>query len=1015
MADNDPFKEFGGQADPGDPFAEFGGEVVKKKETSSNASKLGGVFGGLAGSGPSTSTEKTIFDKPFLERDIEKGFDNSLSNPDLHKPKDGNLLGQEYYQKRKAEHENKKATATFQVKSSPEALGEYNKKRLSEIDEKIKDNEQKKFQLRDHSNQDALSTFEAPITDEKKYKELEDEQNELREYQNKLTENVAYEAANHIVPKFLDNPQEFDAAEVGREIIKISAPKQEEYFRKVEDAGNILPGIQQSKIKRHGLEIIRAFLDQHQNHPNYPTISQNVDQQINDFDEQNFELTGSKVREMIGQVLRDEGEQAWFGFGYNEEKLRNAAAKANLSPAQQKVFESYVLPLEKRIIGTEIPTGGFTKSATNAIEKSSLGAVNTVKSIVGQRTDADRLVEEMGNYDQKYRTAERRSGWQKFVDGTGDLTGQVLQMALLSKGLGTTSKILSKPNINLFLTSYANSYDNYRKSALNDMPDSSESSRNLYSMVMASFEGLSEKIFNDQKVLGAFSKSIAPSVADIAKRVSIGELSKVAAKKEFSTLLKTGVKEFGKSLGQNFVEEGSVGFMDDVAQSIFGDKDFDIIKAGKRAVEEGFTASLHSGLVSGMAARNRVQSQRAEQSFNKAAIVDMAKNPAPYYAANEGLLFSGEITPEQAQEKTAIINAASEALKTLPEDAKQLDAPEIASYIIHKLNGDERSEGIAQGILMGTVDVNEDIEDTSSDRNLAKALDVKYVPQETTSSAEETAEVAGVSSKVEGDDVPSDSNVASPVASHTSGVGNSVGKISDAEVSDWAKKNGYNISDKEDFDTATKMATQRPNYGMGNMIFGKEERTEERKDVHTHTYEKSGKTLKWNLGIYENGKGGKRYLLYEEKYPDQIDAGAIVDKDGKVAHIRTDGDFRSIGLAQTLLKEIQKDYGKIIPSEPISKQGAKAIYRFEKTKSPTQEVKDNTVQPNTEEIQKLEQERDTEIAKIEKPNLRVKLLTAKEIANSKGDALENKAKHDEIKGRSKELMSLIDCLTKSIA
>ena len=155
------------------------------------------------------------------------------------------------------------------------------------------------------------------------------------------------------------------------------------------------------------------------------------------------------------------------------------------------------------------------------------------------------------------------------------------------------------------------------------------------------------------------------------------------------------------------------------------------------------------------------------------------------------------------------------------------------------------------------------------------------------------------------------------------------------EIENWAKENGYNISDKEDFDTATKMATQRPNYGMGNMIFGKEEKVEERKDVHEHTYPKTGKTYKWTLGVYENGNGGKRYLLYDEKYPDQIDAGAIVDKDGKVAHIRTDKDYRNIGLAQTLLSEIKKDYGKITPSEPISKEGARALYQFDKSQPST--------------------------------------------------------------------------------
>lgn len=173
------------------------------------------------------------------------------------------------------------------------------------------------------------------------------------------------------------------------------------------------------------------------------------------------------------------------------------------------------------------------------------------------------------------------------------------------------------------------------------------------------------------------------------------------------------------------------------------------------------------------------------------------------------------------------------------------------------------------------------------------------------------------------------------------GANEAIPKATDKEISDWAKENGLNVSTKEDFDTATTMATQRPNYGMGNMIFGKEQKVEERKDVHEHTYPKTGKTYKWTLGVYENGKGGKRYLLYDEKYPDQIDAGAIVDKDGKLAHIRTDKDYRNIGLAQTLLREIKKDYGKIVPSEPISKEGARALYQFEK--SQPQEQKPSTV------------------------------------------------------------------------
>jgi hypothetical protein len=329
----DPFKEFGGQEDTGgDPFAEFGGETLKKKESASSgnaARQLGGLFGKQAQ--PKKIKQETIFDKPFLDRDIERGFETSLSNPDIHKPKEGNILGQEYYQKRKSEFENKKKAATYEIKSNPEALLAYNQKRHKEIDEQISLEEQRKDLYRDHSNQESTGTFD--ITDKKKYQEIEDEQNELQQYKNELKTNVAYEAANNIIPKYLNSPQEFDPTEIGKQILKIADPDAAKEIETVESAGHVLPGIKKAEINRYGLELAKNALEQHQDHPNYQSVLQNVDQQLNDFDETNYELTGNRVREKLGNIIRSEGKQAFFNFGYNADELKEAATKANLTPA----------------------------------------------------------------------------------------------------------------------------------------------------------------------------------------------------------------------------------------------------------------------------------------------------------------------------------------------------------------------------------------------------------------------------------------------------------------------------------------------------------------------------------------------------------------------------------------------------------------------------------------------------------------------------------------------------------
>lgn len=138
------------------------------------------------------------------------------------------------------------------------------------------------------------------------------------------------------------------------------------------------------------------------------------------------------------------------------------------------------------------------------------------------------------------------------------------------------------------------------------------------------------------------------------------------------------------------------------------------------------------------------------------------------------------------------------------------------------------------------------------------------------------------------------------------------------------------ISKSEDFETATKAILTAPNKGIASLMLGEETQVSKKQNVHTHTYPKTGKTLNWDLSVYENGRGQKRYVLYDRKYPEQIDAAALVDKNGVILQITTDKDFRKIGLAQTLLSEVKSDFGKIVASEPVSKAGKKALDNFTK-------------------------------------------------------------------------------------
>lgn len=75
------------------------------------------------------------------------------------------------------------------------------------------------------------------------------------------------------------------------------------------------------------------------------------------------------------------------------------------------------------------------------------------------------------------------------------------------------------------------------------------------------------------------------------------------------------------------------------------------------------------------------------------------------------------------------------------------------------------------------------------------------------------------------------------------------------------------------------------------------------------------------------------------------------------------------------------------------------------TNEPLKEIQQNS----NDKIKKLEEERDKELAKVSKPNLKLNLVSSKDLVNSK-DPVGNKEIHDNIKEKYKKLKQLIECL-----
>ena len=120
----------------------------------------------------------------------------------------------------------------------------------------------------------------------------------------------------------------------------------------------------------------------------------------------------------------------------------------------------------------------------------------------------------------------------------------------------------------------------------------------------------------------------------------------------------------------------------------------------------------------------------------------------------------------------------------------------------------------------------------------------------------------------------------------------------------------------------------------------------------------------------------------------------------------------------TLLKADQE----ILDSQEVSIQMPNKVEELEKERTealskvapaiviketPIAEVEETT--PNTEEINRLEKERDNKIFQESKPDLKLKLVASKDLVNSQ-DPIGNKEIQDVIKEKLKNLKQLIECL-----
>lgn len=676
---------------------------------------------------------------------------------------------------------------TKDVFYSPGAMAEYTKQRVNTLRKEIDNLEKKKLKSSEVPVSVGTGTFVIPSSADKEGFEKSNKQiAEKQAYIDSLKNSVAELASERIVSQ--SDLKNLNPKDLGRKIIEIADPELDQQFKLAEKGGN-LAGIRKAQMEQLGINAVKSYLKKYPDTPNAKQALQTVQDMEHSFDERNIEATAARVRNKLGKFFYDEGKSGVFG--YSQESLKEAinSPKTNLTPSEKKIAETYVLPVEKRIWGTDIPGSGFARSFRNAIEKTAEGTVKSVEDITGLRDESD-IARDVLNQpaNTRYAPIQGRSFWQETRDGIGDLTGQVAMMALATKGVGSIGKALtasgaeggllggmtrtvagqtlSNSNVGLFLNSFLNSYDNHYQEAVATMPGKDQgAARKAYATTMATIEGLSEKIFNDTKILKAFSKEAAPAVRDITKRYLNNEITSSVAREEMQGALKKAITPFVKEYGKSTVEEGSeeavVDLAQGVAQSVFGGTPFDIAKTGQQAVNTFLTTALYSPLVAGLAASGAGRKNRAQNAFMKSAIGQMAANPGEYLQQVDNLVESGEITTEQANEKRKLISSASNILKEIPEsrlvepdkndktglpEDVEFTPEETTSYIVHRLNEQiieqkldnttdpvltsalnkdlKRSVEIRKGIYDGYINVNEDLQEVAPDAEVAEELNI---------------------------------------------------------------------------------------------------------------------------------------------------------------------------------------------------------------------------------------------------------------------------------------------------
>jgi len=438
-------------------------------------------------------------------------------------------------------------------------------------------------------------------------------------------------------------------------------------------------------------------------------------------------------------------------------------------------YYKHIRENERRNVGTEVPVSGLINKVGEGAFSTANETWKGLGDLVGARSEKDQSVDalnegtntrlqDVGTYapavqrlkeiNAKQKEGAKlspqeieekqdletftgvRSTAQEIIDGTGNLTGQVLFQALGTKGLGAvagaglkgaglmkatqvlngvaTEEAIASSAVNFGISkaaiteisaaavAFASSYDGAKRDALRLMPQDKDSGkRTLYATIVGGLNAGTERIFKDEKVLGAFNKEISPNIKTLVGKLTAGTLSKEAFAPAISQVLLKSKAFLGEALKANTkeaTEELATSVGQSIATSILAPTKFNEKQAYDDAISTFTTTFLHGGLVSGLAS---VQAYKANNigipTLSKIGIDEKLTEDTKGFINAQ--LLSNNMTQEEANGKFKILNTAAKINReVMPQVQKISPLPQKAAekYSVQLLNENILKENAKQ-------------------------------------------------------------------------------------------------------------------------------------------------------------------------------------------------------------------------------------------------------------------------------------------------------------------------------